>query len=75
MPARPIAALVPIYQRFSNAVRATALREIAAAAACAPADTSCQQKRSIASRFLARGDAAAGAQAKVFYWSRAIAIW
>lgn len=74
MPAHPIPAMLPIYQRFSNAVRATAVREIAAAN-CAAGDFACQQKRTIASNFLARGDAAAGPQAKVFYWSRAIAIW
>jgi hypothetical protein len=74
MPAHPIAALGPIYERFSNAVRATAVREIAAAA-CAPGDFACEQKRSIASNFLARGDAALQPNAQVFYWSRAIAVW
>jgi hypothetical protein len=74
LPGHPIPALAPIHARFSAAVRATAVREIAAAQ-CAPGDATCARKRVLASQFLGRGDAATDPRTKVFYWSRAIALW
>jgi hypothetical protein len=74
LPPRPIAGLAPLHARFVAAVRATLVREIAAAN-CASADVVCRTKVMQANFFLATGDGqlAANPRASVFYWATGIA--